>query len=220
MNIKIMLRKIYLSPLGYLISIVFQLIGRFHRPFMVYGYWNSPTSSFRRLTRVSSTAFIIDKNNVNIGENCWVWHHSIIDGSNGVTIGKGVQIGAWVGIFSHSSHVAIRLHGENYINVDKHNRIGYVRSPVTIGDYSFVGAGAFILPGVSIGRGCLVAAGSVVSKSIPDFSIASGNPAKVIGSTLSMDKKYFDSPIVQSDYFDKDVINQWISESKSTGTMN
>lgn len=210
-----MLRAIYLSPLGNLISIVLQLLGRLHRPFMVYGYWNSPTRSFRKLTRISSTAVLMDKNKINIGENCWVWHHSIIDGSNGVTIGKGVQIGAWVGIFSHSSHVSIRLHGENYINVDKHSRVGYVRSPVSIGDYSFVGAGASILPGVTIGRGCLVAAGAVVSKNIPDFSIASGNPAKVIGSTLSMDKKYFDNPIVQSDYFDKDVINQWIAESRS-----
>lgn len=210
-----MLRKIYLSPLGNLISIALQLVGKLHRPFMVYGYWNSPTRSFRKLTRVSSTAVLIDKKNINIGENCWVWHHSIIDGSNGVTIGKGVQIGAWVGIFSHSSHVAIRLHGENYINIDKHNRIGYVRSPVKIGDYSFVGAGASILPGVTIGRGCLVAAGAVVSKNIPDFSIASGNPARVIGSTLNMDKKYFDSPIVQRDYFNKDLINQWIAESTS-----
>jgi acetyltransferase-like isoleucine patch superfamily enzyme len=213
-----MLKKVYLSPLGNVISIVLQLLGRLHRPFMVYGYWNSPTRSFRKLTRISSTAVLMNKNNINIGENCWVWHHSIIDGSNGVTIGKGVQIGAWVGIFSHSSHVAIRLHGENYINVDKHSRVGYVRAPVSIGDYSFVGAGASILPGVTIGRGCLVAAGAVVSKSIPDFSIASGNPAKVIGSTLSMDKKYFNNPIVQSDYFDKDVINQWLAESKSATT--
>ena len=59
-----MLRKIYLSPLGYLISTILQLVGRLHRPFMIYGYWNSPTHSFRKLTRVSSTAVFIDKNKI------------------------------------------------------------------------------------------------------------------------------------------------------------
>jgi acetyltransferase-like isoleucine patch superfamily enzyme len=209
------LKKIYLSPVGLIISLVLNIIGRIFRPFMMYGYWNTPSHCFRKLTRVSSTAVLSDKNNINIGENCWIWHHTIIDGSNGVNIGNGVQIGAWVGIFSHSSHIAVRLHGENYINVDNHNRIGYLRAPVNIGDYSFIGAGACILPGVSIGRGCLISAGAVLSKSIPDFSIASGNPAKVIGSTLDMDKKFFGDPRVQSSYFDSAVISKFNSESNS-----
>jgi len=204
-----MLKRLYLSWVGVFISIFLNFLGRFFRPFMIYGYWNSPTREFRKFTRVSSTAVLSDKANISIGENCWIWHHSIIDGSNGVTIGEGVQIGAWVGIFTHSSHVAVRLHGKSYINVDKNDRICYIRSPVVIGDYSFVGAGACILPGVSLGRGCLVAAGAVVTKSVPDFSVVQGNPAKVIGSTLDMDKKYFDDPLVQGSYFAPDVINEF-----------
>jgi len=210
-----MLRKIYLSPFGLVVSGVLQLVGRIFRPFMVYGYWNTPTCSFRKFTRISSTTVLLDKKNINIGENCWIWHHTIIDGSNGVNIGEGVQIGAWVGIFSHSSHIAVRLHGQDYINVDKHNRIGYVRAPVNIGDYSFIGAGACILPGVTIGRGCLIAAGAVLSKSIPDFAIASGNPAKIIGSTLDMDKKFFSDPTVQSSYFDAEVIRTFNNQPDS-----
>lgn len=203
-----MLKKIYLSPVGYIASFILHIFGSLFRPFMVYGYWNKPTCSFRKLTRISSTAVLSDRSKINIGENCWVWHHTIIDGSNGVTIGEGVQIGAWVGIFTHSSHIAVRLHGQDYINVDKDSRIGYVRAPVVVGDYSFIGAGACILPGVTIGRGCLVAAGAVLAKSIPDFAIVSGNPAKVIGSTLDMDSKFFGDPVVKNSYFDLSVINQ------------
>ena len=212
----IMLKKIYLSPFGVIISVVLQMWGKLFQPFMIYGYWNASTHSFKKFTRVSSTAVLMDKKKISIGDNCWIWHHSIIDGSNGVVIGDGVQIGAWVGIFTHSSHIAIRLHGEKYINIDKHERIGYVRAPVTIGDYSVIGAGACILPGVRVGRGCLVAAGAVLGKSIPDFSIAQGSPAKVIGSTLDMDKKYFDDLIVQDSYIDPEILREFTSRLNST----
>jgi acetyltransferase-like isoleucine patch superfamily enzyme len=52
---------------------------------------------------------------------------------------------------------------------------------VEIADYSFIGTRALILPGCNIGRGAIVAAGSVVSKNVEPFAIVAGNPAKVIG---------------------------------------
>jgi maltose O-acetyltransferase len=54
-------------------------------------------------------------------------------------------------------------------------------APVTIEDYVFVGAGAMILAGVTLGRGAVVAAGAVVPKSVPPYTIVGGNPAKPIG---------------------------------------
>lgn len=55
-----------------------------------------------------------------------------------------------------------------------------MNAPVTIGDNSWIGARALILPGVHIGNFCVVAAGSVVTKDVPDYSVVGGVPAKVI----------------------------------------
>ena len=52
-----------------------------------------------------------------------------------------------------------------------------------IGDNCFIGFGAIILPNVRIGNNCIIGAGTVVTKSIPDNSIAAGNPCRIIGNT-------------------------------------
>jgi acetyltransferase-like isoleucine patch superfamily enzyme len=215
-----MLKRIYLSPFGLIISLLLQLFGRVFSPFMVYGYWNQPTRSFRRLTRISSTAVLNYKGKINIGDNCWIWHHSIIDGSNGVKIGEGVQVGAWVGIFTHGSHLAIRLLGDEYVDFDESSRIGYVRGSVEVGDYSFIASSVSIMPGVKIGRGCIITAGAVVTKDIPDYSIASGNPARCVGSTLELDKRYFSNPVVRSSYFDPEAMENYLESEKMRRKRN
>ncbi|MEI7820615.1 MAG: acyltransferase [Verrucomicrobiota bacterium] len=54
---------------------------------------------------------------------------------------------------------------------------GPITKPVVIGDYAWIAVGAMILPGVRIGRGAVVGAGAVVSKNVPDYAVATGNPA-------------------------------------------
>lgn len=56
---------------------------------------------------------------------------------------------------------------------------------VRIGEDSFIGQKCLILPGVSIGRNCIIGAGSLVNKDIPDNSVAAGVPAKIIDETKS-----------------------------------
>lgn len=56
-----------------------------------------------------------------------------------------------------------------------------IRDPVLIKRGSFIGVNAIILPGVTIGECVIVGAGAVVTKSVPDYAIVGGNPAKVIG---------------------------------------
>lgn len=64
---------------------------------------------------------------------------------------------------------------------------------VTIGDYAYIGSGAQILPGVTIGEGSLVAAGSIVTKSVPAGVVVAGNPAKFVCTVeeyIERNKKY------------------------------
>jgi maltose O-acetyltransferase len=54
------------------------------------------------------------------------------------------------------------------------------RRPVTIGNDVWIGTRTIILPGVSIGNHCIIGAGSIVTRSVPDCAIVGGNPAKII----------------------------------------
>jgi len=175
---------------------------------MIYGYRDQSSHTFRKFTRISSTAVIMSADKLSIGDHVWIWHHSIIDATEGIEIGEGAQIGAWVGIFTHGSEVAVRLLGPSFVDIPNTERGGYTRGRVKIGKYSFVGAGAKVLPGVTIGKGCLVAAGAIVNRDLPDFSIAVGQPAKVVGSTVNLDKRHFEKADYSSTYYDESALRQ------------
>ncbi len=96
---------------------------------------------------------------------------------------------------------------------DEAERLGYIRGEVTIGEYTFVGARSIIMPNVTIGKGCLIAAGTLVNKSVPDFSIVVGNPGIIKGNTKDLDKKYFNEKIIQQNYFDRETIAQYLQNA-------
>ncbi|MBM6879749.1 acyltransferase [[Clostridium] spiroforme] len=108
-----------------------------------------------------------------IGKRCYIgFYFSALAGSN-IVIEDNVLI---------ASHVIIT--SENH-SIDPENSLYYMDQPlqcrpVKIKEGSWIGEKAIILPGVEIGKKCIIGAGSVVTKSIPDYSIAVGNPAKVI----------------------------------------
>ena len=54
------------------------------------------------------------------------------------------------------------------------------KSPIFIGDYAWIAINSIILPGVSIGKGAVIGAGSVVRENVPDYAIVTGNPAKIV----------------------------------------
>ena len=64
------------------------------------------------------------------------------------------------------------------------------QNPVVIDDYVFIGPRAIILPGVTIGKGAVVAGGAVVTKDIEAFNIVGGVPAKVIGERENKEPRY------------------------------
>jgi acetyltransferase-like isoleucine patch superfamily enzyme len=186
-----MFRKLYLSFFGFFISFVLNLLSFVHKPFMVYGYYNRKSKTFKKHTRISSTAKLIDKSNLDIKDHVWVGHYCLIDSIGGVEISEGVNISSHTVIYSHSSHDTLRLLGRNFIKIPAYKRPGYIIKSVFIGAYSFIGTSCVILPGISIGKGCIVGAGSVVTHNLPDYSIAVGNPAKIIGDTRERDKRLF-----------------------------
>lgn len=111
----------------------------------------------------------LTKKGLILGENVSIQNDVSIDVSHChlITIGSNVTLAPRVIILAHDASTK-RI-------------IGYTKiGNVSIGDYSFIGAGSIILPNVKIGNHVIIGAGSVVTKDIPDNSVAAGNPAKVI----------------------------------------
>jgi acetyltransferase-like isoleucine patch superfamily enzyme len=197
-----MIKKIYLSPFGIVISFFLNLLSFLHKPFMVYGFFNSIQRKFFKKTRISSSAKMVNKSKINIYDNVWIGHYCLIDGIGGVEIEEGVHIASHSCIYTHSSQDAIRLLGKNYINFNPENRIGYIIDSVKIGKYTFIGTSSVILPGTKLGKGVIVGAGSVVKGDFPDYSIIAGNPAKIFGNTQDRDKDFLEIDIVKHNYYD------------------
>jgi acetyltransferase-like isoleucine patch superfamily enzyme len=198
-----MFRKIYLSPLGFFISLLLNFLAFFKKPFMVYGFYNTKEKKFYNKTRISSSAKLVDKKNINIKNNVWVGHYCLLDGIGGIEIGQGVHIASHSCIYTHSSQNSIRLLGEKYIEIPTNKRPGYIVDNVIIGEYTFIGASSVILAGSSIGKGCIIAAGSIVKGDFPDRSVIAGNPAKIIGDTQSIDAKIISEGGNFENYYDK-----------------
>jgi acetyltransferase-like isoleucine patch superfamily enzyme len=87
-----------------------------------------------------------------------------------VTIGDRVMFGPFVSIYAATHETEVQ---------SRRDDIEFARE-VIIGDDCWIGGNVVILPGVVIGKGCTVGAGSVVTKSIPEYSVAIGSPAKVV----------------------------------------
>ncbi len=175
------------------------MIRRLKAPRMVWGYRDA-SGNWRAKTRISDTIYFNHPENCFIGDNVYIGHFSILDGTGKLTIEEGVQLAGWNGIYTHSSHIAIRLYGKHYQEISEEVKKGYRVKPVNISRYAFIGAGAIILPGASIGRGALVAAGSIVKNDVEDFQIVSGNPATLTGTTKSIDAEYLKDPTIKSWY--------------------
>lgn len=116
---------------------------------------------------------LIIGNNVTINNNV---HIGVV---NKVIIEDNVLLASYVYISDHSHGDYGTLLNTNP-NVAPSKREIISTGPVIIGENSWIGEGVKILPNVTIGKGCIVGANAVVSRNIPNYSIAAGVPAKVI----------------------------------------
>lgn len=101
-----------------------------------------------------------------IGKNVFINSNLLAMARGGITIEDNVMIAANVQLISN--------------NHDPYDLMVLTCKPVHIGEAAWIGAGATILPGVRIGRHAVVGAGSIVTKDVPDYGVAVGNPARVI----------------------------------------
>lgn len=109
---------------------------------------------------------------VKIGDRTWIGPGCYLHGAGGITIGNDVGIGPHVKILT-SNHTA----EDTEIPV-KDTPLEFKQ--VIIGDWCDIGMGAIILPGITIGKGAIVGAGSVVTKNVKSFEVVAGNPARVL----------------------------------------
>lgn len=116
--------------------------------------------------------WIFPGRNLELGHDVDLAKDVMITTSGGVCLGNRVLVGYGVKIIS-SNHRIPPNYGHIFSSGHEHEKI-------TIEDDVWLGANSIVLPGVTIGKGAVIAAGSIVSKDVPAFSIVGGVPAKLI----------------------------------------
>ncbi len=112
---------------------------------------------------------------ISVGNNVEIGVDNFLQAGGRLSVGDGTLLGPGVKVWT----VNHRFENPDQPIVEQ----GYDRIPVTIGANVWIGANAFIMPGVELGEGCIVSAGAVVgAKKYPAYSIIAGNPGRVIGN--------------------------------------
>ncbi|WP_428564362.1 MAG: acyltransferase [Solidesulfovibrio sp. DCME] len=101
-----------------------------------------------------------------VGAGVFINRNVFLDTKGGVSLGDGVALAEDVRVFTHS-------HGEA-------SHIERTYAPVVVGDYAKVYSGAVLLPGVTVGRQAIVAAGALVTHDVPENMVVAGRPATVL----------------------------------------
>lgn len=128
--------------------------------------------------------------NITIGKHCFINYNCCFLDSAKITIGDYVYMGPNCNIFTpcHPIHYELRL-----------DKITEYALPVTIGSHTWIAGDVIINPGVTIGEGSIIGAGSVVTKDIPANCLAVGNPCKVIRQINENDRKIVEQLTLDDD---------------------
>lgn len=122
-----------------------------------------------RTSKIDMEAFIWAPRKLSVADYSHINRGCTLDARGGLSIGRSVSI----------SHKVVLMTGSHDLNSpDFSGRF----EPIVIHDFVWIGVGAIILQGVEIGEGAVVAAGAVVTKDVPPYSVVGGVPAKIIGN--------------------------------------
>ena len=117
--------------------------------------------------------------NIYIGNDVYINFGAVLLDCSRITIGNNVLMASHIFI-SDNSHGCYKGSENDSDPTIPPTQREYTTAPISIGDNTWIGEGVIIMPGVTIGMGCVIGAHSVVSKSIPDYCVAVGSPAKPI----------------------------------------
>ena len=140
-------------------------------------FWKLAGMQIGRFSTLHTGVRVFDPRGIEVGEGTIIGYGTFIDGRDSVNIGSHTDIASEVMIYS-SEH---DLSSPDF---------SAISAPVIIGNYVFIGPRAIILAGVTISDGAVVAAGAVVTKDVPAYTIVGGVPAKQIGERKLKDPHY------------------------------
>jgi acetyltransferase-like isoleucine patch superfamily enzyme len=124
--------------------------------------------------------FASRKLGVKVSEGCRIYTGNFGSEPWLVSIGNRVTVTSGVKFITHDGTAWLMRDGRG-------RRFRY--APITVGDDVFIGVNSIVMPGVEIQNRCIVAAGSVVTKSVPSGSIVGGVPARIIGSYREYERR-------------------------------
>lgn len=128
-------------------------------------------------THVAAYVYLcaLDHGTLTLGDDVYINEfNNLRAGGGNITIGSHTIIAQYVSIIASNHRIASRDVFTRDAGIDE------TRRGVVIGRGVWIAANAVILPGVEVGDGAIIGAGSIVTKSIPPFAIAAGNPARVM----------------------------------------
>lgn len=108
-----------------------------------------------------------------LSDNVHIGPGALLDAAGEIHIGTGTILAPSVTIFSRTHNFDVGIKAIPFDNV-------MLLAPVRIGKYVWIGSSVIVLPGVTIGDGAIIGAGTVVSKDVPSLAVAVGNPARVV----------------------------------------
>ena len=128
--------------------------------------------------------WVLKKVGCHMGKGCFIGDSVKIDAGHSemITLEDGVSIAGGVRLLCHQ-----RDFTDYYVGVD-YLSLGYTVKPIVLKRGCLVGMESFVMPGVTIGEGAIVGAGSLVTKDVPAWTIVMGRPAKIVKKIPELDK--------------------------------